>query len=91
MFYYGMYEYTVRILSNEEREKATTVDYILSGGVAGVCYWIVSYPFDILKTKVQNGESYRSALRQLFASSYRGFSAVFIRSVLVNGVSFATY
>ena len=64
---------------------------MVSGGVAGLSFWTVSYPFDVIKTKVQNGETYKTALKQLTSSSYRGFSAVFIRSILVNGVSFATY
>ena len=54
-FYYGMYEFMVRLLTNQERESATTADFVVSGAVAGLSFWGVSYPFDIIKTKVQNG------------------------------------
>ena len=45
----------VRKLSNQQREQAKTMDYVMSGSVAGVSYWAISYPFDVIKTKVQNG------------------------------------
>ena len=81
----------VRFFSKNQREKADTINYVISGGIAGISYWSVSYPFDVVKTKVQNGESYQRALKELFTTGYKGFTAVFIRSILVNGASFATY
>ena len=90
-FYYGMYEFMVRVMTNQKRESASTFDYVLSGAVAGLSFWGVSYPIDIIKTQVQNGANYKTALESILKSSYRGFSVVFIRSILVNGVSFATY
>lgn len=81
----------VRYFSRNQREKANTLNYVISGGIAGIAYWSVSYPFDVVKTKVQNGESYQTAFNELLRAGYKGFSAVFIRSILVNGVSFAMY
>lgn len=59
--------------------------------MAGLAYWLVSYPIDVVKTKVQNGDSYRNAMKGLINVSYKGFSVVFIRSLLVNGMSFGVY
>jgi hypothetical protein len=53
----------VRYFSQNQREKANTLNYVISGGFAGIAYWSVSYPFDVIKTKVQNGQSYQKAFK----------------------------
>ena len=92
--YYGMYEQTVRWLCSNQGKKRKFADYsdfLVGGGVAGLSYWTVSYPWDVIKTKVQAGMTYPKAFENLIGTSYRGFNVVALRSVLVNAVSFATF
>jgi solute carrier family 25 carnitine/acylcarnitine transporter 20/29 len=51
-FYFGTYEFVVRHLS-PDRNKATFIDFILAGGIAGLSYWVTAYPMDTIKTNIQ--------------------------------------
>lgn len=59
--------------------------------MAGLSYWAVSYPWDVLKTRMQAGGNTKEILGGLRGTAYRGFSIVAVRSIIVNSFSFATF
>ncbi|KAI0685233.1 carnitine/acyl carnitine carrier [Cytidiella melzeri] len=78
---------------------------LLAGGMAGVASWVVTFPFDVIKTRVQSSltttadNPYRNMLSTI-VTSYReeGFRVFFhglkptlIRAIPVNMVTFATF
>ncbi|KAI0091404.1 mitochondrial carrier domain-containing protein [Irpex rosettiformis] len=78
---------------------------LLAGGLAGVASWVVTFPFDVVKTRVQSSmvtsadNPYRTTLSTI-VNSYReeGFRVFFhglkptlIRAIPVNMVTFATF
>lgn len=50
--YFASYEYMVRTVS-EQSGTATNLGLMLAGGLAGVFSWIVSYPCDVVKSRLQ--------------------------------------
>lgn len=59
-FYYGSYENAVRQIckfNGNSRRFANYSDYLLAGAIAGLSYWTVAYPLDVIKTKLQIGEN----------------------------------
>lgn len=54
------------------------------GGIAGVCSWIISYPFDVWKTRTQCGLSVKSAF-------HYGLSITLFRAFIVNTVNLSLY
>lgn len=57
-FYYGSYENAVRQICKYKgvpRRFADYSDYLLAGSIAGLSYWVMVYPFDVIKTKIQTG------------------------------------
>lgn len=63
----------------------------MAGSIAGLSYWTVAYPLDVIKTKLQIGENINDIFRNLPKTAYRGFSVIALRAVTVNGFSFATF
>lgn len=62
--YYCSYESFLRWKTSGRRDGAQPTDYLISGSVGGVSYWVVSYPMDVVKTKVQTGSTYKAALKE---------------------------
>lgn len=55
-FYFWSYELSKRLLLSRQADPfqaPTTVEVLLSGGVAGVVTWVSIYPLDLVKSRVQ--------------------------------------
>jgi solute carrier family 25 carnitine/acylcarnitine transporter 20/29 len=63
----------------------------VSGGIAGIASWIVSYPIDTLKTRRQLNQSLK--LQQLINQGplYNGLTITLIRAFIVNSCCFSMY
>lgn len=70
-----------------------------SGGIAGVVSWIPSYPFDVIKTKIQTNKDPKVNTRFIpftrnliktegVAVLYRGILTTLVRAFPVNSVTF---
>lgn len=64
---------------------------LFSGGIAGMMSWFFTYPIDVIKTRIQSGET--SSFYQGFQKGhlYRGLSVCLARSFLVNSIGFLIY
>jgi hypothetical protein len=62
------------------------IGVFLSGGISGSLSWLLSYPFDTLKTRIQSGLTFKQAFekKQLF----KGLELALIRGFIVNGFGF---
>lgn len=83
--YFGSYSYL--------REKQYGV--FSSGAVAGASSWLLTYPFDIIKTQVQSGEySIKTAIQKMMGRETivtNGLGYCLLRATLVNSVGFYVY
>jgi solute carrier family 25 carnitine/acylcarnitine transporter 20/29 len=81
-FYFGGYHY----LYDEKKYSS-----IVAGGAAGWISWLFSYPFDVVKTRVQSDKAKTviDGLKQ--KQLWKGFGICSIRSVIVNSVGFYVY
>jgi len=77
---------------------------LLAGGFAGIAGWIVTFPFDVVKTRIQSTpltpeNLYRNTLSTIYYSFrqegvrvfFRGLMPTIIRAVPVNMVTFGTF
>lgn len=63
-----------------------------SGGISGCLSWFLTYPIDVIKTRVSiypNKLSYLNSIKQL--SLFKGVQFCLLRSFIVNGVGFTFY
>jgi len=83
--YFGSYSYS----------RENNIDVLPSGAIAGASSWLITYPFDIIKTQVQSGElDTKTAILQMVKrkthmSSGLGFCLT--RAVIVNSIGFYVY
>ena len=64
---------------------------ILSGGLAGCVTWAPSYPFDVIKTRLQSGMA--SSYAEVFKQGHlmRGFGICMVRAFILNAAGFYAY
>mmetsp|Transcript_11910 Transcript_11910/g.17713 ORF Transcript_11910/g.17713 Transcript_11910/m.17713 type:complete len:294 (-) Transcript_11910:87-968(-) len=81
------------------------LDFLFCGGVAGVSFWTACYPIDMIKSRIQIIDTYKTGgkhpgmvniYKQIVAESghaglYKGFTPCFFRSFIVNGFVFLGY
>lgn len=86
-----------------KRDEISTLKVALYGGLAGEALWIWSYPFDVIKSKMQTdgfGETRKyTNMRDCFAKTYkaeglggfwRGIGPTLLRAMPVSAGTFAT-
>jgi|LauGreDrversion4_2_1035121.scaffolds.fasta_scaffold351409_1 solute carrier family 25 carnitine/acylcarnitine transporter 20/29 len=106
VIYFGSYEYMKNKEKIEYRRKRIKLHRsFLYGAFAGGVNWLITMPIDVLKTKmisdtiipnVKDYESYGDCARKVYAQSgyrgfYKGFSVVFLRALIVNGVVLTSF
>ncbi|CAF0745396.1 unnamed protein product [Rotaria sordida] len=100
-FFFGGYELT-RSLLTKENEKKTDIGFVktwISGGMAGICFWIFMFPIDAIKSRIQvlkpnmNIMKYTIKLirHEGFTTLYTGLLPTLIRSFFATGALFMTY
>ena len=63
---------------------------LLSGGMAGLCNWTVTYPIDVIKSRqMASNISISQAFRM--GNLWKGFSICAARAVIVNAIDFWIY
>jgi len=96
--YFASYEYMVRELGD------STVSVLFCGGMAGIASWLVTYPQDVIKTRIQadgygGNRKYRGAYHCLKISIategwrflIRGIGSTVIRAFPTNAATFGVY
>ncbi|KAI8072393.1 mitochondrial ornithine transporter 1 [Gongronella butleri] len=103
--YFGFYtgfELVRRELTKGQDEPATVVQLMVAGATGGIGYWIFSYPFDIVKSVVQNqaenprGLYVTKVMKQIVARDgvkglFRGMAPTVLRSIPAAGSTFTAY
>lgn len=108
---YGMWFLTFEYLMNQDakrnnikRDEISSVKVASYGGLAGEALWLSSYPFDVVKSKMQSdgfgaGQQYHS-MRDCFKKTYasegllgfwRGLGPTLLRAMPVSAGTFAVY
>ncbi|XP_043505774.1 mitochondrial basic amino acids transporter-like [Polistes fuscatus] len=95
---FGTYFLTYEFLT-QSKEPISTGRMLLAGGLAGTASWIVSYPLDVIKSRIQaesnnryNGtlDCYRKSVRsEGYSCLYRGLNSTIIRAFPTNAMTFA--
>ncbi|KAI9322279.1 mitochondrial carrier [Dichotomocladium elegans] len=100
--FYSGFEFTKRFLTCDQRDPATISQLMLSGSAGGMAYWLSSYPFDVVKSVVQNQETpprglYMTKVMQKIVANngvvglFRGLTPAVLRSIPAAGATFTTY
>ncbi|KAJ3280500.1 Mitochondrial carrier protein ymc2 [Borealophlyctis nickersoniae] len=106
--YFMTYEWLMQRAMEKEgkrREQIETWKQCLFGAVAGYALWIIIYPVDVIKSKIQT-DGFDAATRKYsgivdcarktiaqkgISGMYRGFSACMLRAGPVNAATFVAY
>jgi solute carrier family 25 carnitine/acylcarnitine transporter 20/29 len=107
-FGYGVYFSVYSTLMNYFAPGQTRREYSLgkigvAGSIAGILFWALVFPFDVMKTKFQTDnlsqpqfKSMVNCMRTTYSSKglagfYQGFMPCMLRAIPVNGVVFMLY
>ena len=103
--YFAIYREILKQLTvsgNEHNSKAPW-KVALAGGTAGTMSWILNYPFDVVKTKIQSDSLERPQFRGImdcftktvrqegFKGLFRGISPCLLRAFPTNAVGFLAF
>ena len=89
------------ISANETVETAGFHKQLFAGGLAGVAFWTILFPADVVKTRAQTGSKFAGmslwkgltviAKEEGLLALYRGWAVTMVRAFPVNAVYLSTY
>ena len=87
--------YVIGDISKENKNKLSSLTIGIAGGIAGVMSWIIGYPLDTIKTRVQSGfytdQVSINALRRNYTLSYNGIKPAIYRAAVLHSCVFLVY
>lgn len=97
---YGVYFVTYEVLTKtSSKQPISTPHMLLAGGLAGTASWVISYPIDVIKSRIQaeSSDRYSGALDCLkksvraegYSCLYRGLNSTILRAFPTNAATFA--
>ncbi|KAG7204993.1 hypothetical protein KM043_005378 [Ampulex compressa] len=97
---YGTYFLTYEALTRTSSdEPVSTARMLLAGGLAGTASWVISYPLDVVKSRIQAESSNRysgawdcfrqSIKAEGYSCLYRGLNSTILRAFPTNAATFA--
>ncbi|RWS01841.1 hypothetical protein B4U79_02890, partial [Dinothrombium tinctorium] len=99
--YFASYDFLKTILKPEGKTKSdlSAARTLLSGGIAGIFFWVIGIPPDVLKSRLQAAPegTYPRGVRDVFkkmmkeegiGALYKGATPVFIRAFPANAACF---
>lgn len=97
---YGVYFVTYEMLTKTfTKQPISTLHMLLAGGFAGTASWVISYPIDVIKSRIQaeSGNRYSGALDCLkksiraegYSCLFRGLNSTILRAFPTNAATFA--
>ncbi|CAF0912446.1 unnamed protein product [Adineta steineri] len=99
--FFGGYELTRSLLTkeNEQKKDIGLVKTWISGGMAGICFWIFMFPVDAIKSRIQVFKPNMSIMNYTlqviknegFTTLYAGLLPTLIRTFFATGTLFITY
>jgi solute carrier family 25 carnitine/acylcarnitine transporter 20/29 len=86
----GIYFYSYYKLKQMQYFKGE-MNIFLSGGIAGCLSWFLTYPFDVIKTRIQSDKynSIKSSFKK--GNLFKGLRICLLRSFIVNSIGFFIY
>ncbi|XP_060768158.1 solute carrier family 25 member 15b [Neoarius graeffei] len=105
LFFFGAYELCLSVFSTHLRcskEDIGVVPTVVSGGVGGACLWLIIYPMDCVKSRIQvrsmtlsQSGFYRTFIHisrtEGVRALYSGLTPTMIRTFPANGTLFLAY
>lgn len=77
--------------STYDNLRKNNISIFISGSIAGANSWLLTYPFDTIKTRIQNESSKTIIEAYNKGHLFKGLSFCLIRAFLVNGINFSIY
>lgn len=95
---FGTYFLTYEALTRTSGSAVSTPCMMMAGGIAGSASWIISYPLDVLKSRIQAIDGHRyngmidcfrqSIKKEGYSCLYRGLSSTILRAFPTNAITF---
>jgi len=63
----------------------------IAGGLTGIVTWSITFPLDVIKTRMQSDKYKTLKDALIFDGIYKGITPCLIRAVFTNSVSFYIY
>jgi solute carrier family 25 carnitine/acylcarnitine transporter 20/29 len=85
--YFGVYRYMFDQLKNHDFYSRS----FISGSLAGSTSWLINYPMDVIKTRIQSAEC--NTIKEAFYKGklWKGVGICTLRGAITNGFGFVAY
>lgn len=83
--------YSIYFGSYDIHKNTYNLHPLISGGSAGALSWILTYPIDVLTTRLKSNDKLTLTQAIKMGNMWKGFSFCVARSIIVSSINFYTY